>query len=321
MARSRGSDHLPPSSRSFSSVAEVNQHIEQLHGRIAQVEELRKDGLPFREALKVAAESQIRETIRQIFGERSPEFRAHQHLRIRSTADDDLADTIETLGELIAVLEEKKNLLAAGDSQPVRPAQQSARHPTPQPAAPAAPASPPPQPQPDRGPGDASAETRQAPADVKVPAGGALERIHRLGLRFHAVARQLRQRYDGRPTLDVDDVHDVQDLLRTLLRLEFEESALEEWAPDGEDAGRKDFLVPQEGLAVTVRKTKQGLTAKALSEQLLLDFQRYAVRQGFKTLFCFVYDPEGRIGNPARLEADLRRERDGKRLDVLIAPK
>jgi hypothetical protein len=45
--------------------------------------------------------------------------------------------------------------------------------------------------------------------------------VHSLCLRFHSVVRRLRTRHDGRPTFDVEDEYDVQDLLHALLRLHF----------------------------------------------------------------------------------------------------
>jgi len=38
-------------------------------------------------------------------------------------------------------------------------------------------------------------------------------------------------------------------------------------------------------------------------------------------LFCFIYDPEGRIANPRRLEAELTMVSDGYTVEVIIAPK
>ena len=48
---------------------------------------------------------------------------------------------------------------------------------------------------------------------------------------LHSVARQLRLRKDYRPTLEVDDDYDLQDLLCALLKVEFEEVTTDEWTP------------------------------------------------------------------------------------------
>src|SRR6266404_4607097 len=55
--------------------------------------------------------------------------------------------------------------------------------------------------------------------------------IELLCSRFHSVAVQLRRRHAHRPTLEVSDEYDVQDLLRSLLSLFFDGIRPEEWAP------------------------------------------------------------------------------------------
>jgi hypothetical protein len=49
--------------------------------------------------------------------------------------------------------------------------------------------------------------------------------------RFHLVARQLTERHKQRPTLQIGDEYDVQDLLHAPLRLHFDDIRPEEWAP------------------------------------------------------------------------------------------
>ncbi|MBI5854719.1 MAG: hypothetical protein HZB35_05720 [Nitrospirae bacterium] len=78
----------------FTSADEIKQAIEQLGKRLVQVHELRKEGLQFRDALRVTAEFQIRETIREVFGDQSPEFAEHQQLRIRSNSQEHVEETI-----------------------------------------------------------------------------------------------------------------------------------------------------------------------------------------------------------------------------------
>jgi len=49
--------------------------------------------------------------------------------------------------------------------------------------------------------------------------------------RFNLVARQLRNRHESRPTLEIEDEYDVQDLMHALLRIFFEDIRPEEWTP------------------------------------------------------------------------------------------
>jgi hypothetical protein len=57
------------------------------------------------------------------------------------------------------------------------------------------------------------------------------ERVATICSRLHVVARQLRVRHDGRPTLEIRDEDDVQDLLHALLRVDFDDIRTEEWTP------------------------------------------------------------------------------------------
>lgn len=140
--------------------------------------------------------------------------------------------------------------------------------------------------------------------------------------RFHAIARQLRQRHDSRATLDVADEYDVQDLLHALLRLYFDDVRPEEWTPSyAGKSSRMDFLLKADQIVVEVKKTRQGLDAKKLGEELIIDCARYKPYPDCKTLVCFVYDPDARIVNPAGIESDLACQEDDFAVKVIIAPK
>ncbi|HZG52484.1 MAG TPA: hypothetical protein VEZ40_10140 [Pyrinomonadaceae bacterium] len=140
--------------------------------------------------------------------------------------------------------------------------------------------------------------------------------------RFHQVARQLRNRYSQRPTIEVEDEYDMQDLLHALLRLNFDDIRPEEWTPSyaGKSA-RMDFLLKAEQVVVETKKTRKGLDAKELGDQLIIDIQRYQSHPDCKTLFCFVYDPEARIANPVGIENDLSKTYNGLDVIVQIEPK
>jgi len=71
-----------------------------------------------------------------------------------------------------------------------------------------------------------------------------LQLLNNLFEKFHNVVKQLRSRYNGRPTVDVEDEYDVQDLLHALLRLYFEDVRVEEWTPSyAGGSSRMDFLL------------------------------------------------------------------------------
>ena len=138
------------------------------------------------------------------------------------------------------------------------------------------------------------------------------ETLDRVFARFHRVARQLRSRHGGRDTLDINDEYDVQDLLHALLQLYFDDIRDEEWTPSyAGSAARVDFLLKNEKTVIEVKKTRQGLADKEVGNQLIEDIERYKVHPDCEKLICFVYDPEGRIGNPNGVMNDLNSRPEG----------
>ena len=146
--------------------------------------------------------------------------------------------------------------------------------------------------------------------------------VQRICERFHAVTKQLRHRHDARPTLDVGDEYDVQDLLHALLRVEFEDVRPEEWTPSyAGGAGRMDFLLKSEQLVIETKMARAGHTAKKLGDELLIDIARYQQHPDCRTLVCFVYDPLGLVANPRGVERDLGRQAGDFEVSVLIRPR
>ena len=44
---------------------------------------------------------------------------------------------------------------------------------------------------------------------------------------------------------------------------------------------------------------------KELGEELIIDIEKYKVHPDGKQLYCFVYDPDGFLGNPNAIKNDL----------------
>lgn len=138
--------------------------------------------------------------------------------------------------------------------------------------------------------------------------------------RFHKVARQLRTRHNSRTTLEINDEYDVQDLLHALLLLHFQDVRPEEWTPSYAGGSlRMDFLLKDEGIVIEVKKTRASMTAKTLGEELLIDREKYKVHPDCKKLYCFVYDPEGLLGNPVGIKRDLEKGTEDF-IEVFIRP-
>jgi hypothetical protein len=139
--------------------------------------------------------------------------------------------------------------------------------------------------------------------------------------KFHDFVKQLRHRYDRRPTFDVNDEYDVQDLIHALLKLNFSDIRKEEWTPSyAGGSSRMDFLLKEEKIVIEVKKTRKGLGDKELGKQLIEDKERYKSHPDCKKLICFTYDPEGRITNPKGLENDLNRQEPEFEVEIIIKP-
>jgi hypothetical protein len=171
-------------------------------------------------------------------------------------------------------------------------------------------------------PSAAALDTLDLPPFQPLSEQETLKLVRKVCLRLHAVARQLRLRKDSRPTVEIEDDYDLQDLLRALLKMEFDEVGTDEWTPPyAGSVPRTTLLLNREQIAIVAKKTRSGMTTKEIAEQVSADSAFYSARNRCTTLFCFVYDPEGRIGSPKRLETDLTRVSDRYNVEVLVAPK
>lgn len=424
--------------KNAAAIEVVNDCLQMVRELLAQVEDLKQEGHPYRDAIRTRAELQVRECARRVFGDRSPEAVQWKTYQVRSTSPKEVAESIAQLHNLVAHFERKKlELLGLAPPAPEKseaPVPPSVAEPpvpvspvavspipvappvsvapvpvvavsvSPQPAAPSAtpspetpnllvtsqidtpqaqasapqsspspalprtvtgpstPIAPEPREQvresaiqaeasvaaprplhpipaapsgaPAPSPASASpppiAPTAPAPASAEPPiaaapkpqAGDPLELVRKLCTRFHSVARQLRLRREYRPTLDVEDERDVQDLLYALLRYELDEVSAHEWVPQYQHPIPSVALVlPRHRLAIVAKKTKAGCGPRELTQQLAIDGQEFSASAGYQTIVYFMYDPDGRIGNPRGLEADLTNVSDAQVIEVIIAPK
>ena len=136
--------------------------------------------------------------------------------------------------------------------------------------------------------------------------------LERIFSRFKNVAIQLTRRYDNRDTLLIKDEYDVQDLLHTLLSLYFEDIRPEEWTPSYAGGSvRIDFLIPEIATVIEVKKTRETMNDKKLSEELIIDIEKYQTHPKCKKIYCFVYDPDCILRNPTEIKRDLEKKHKG----------
>jgi hypothetical protein len=119
--------------------------------------------------------------------------------------------------------------------------------------------------------------------------------LHRLPL----VIRQLRVRHSDRPPFRVVDEKDLEDLLRALLPLHFEDIRPECRTPSYAASTRMDFLLAMEGIAITVK-----LAQPRVLEQVTEDAAYYRVHRKCRMLLVFIYDPEASLRGPCLPPAD-----------------
>ncbi len=152
------------------------------------------------------------------------------------------------------------------------------------------------------------------------PPVAALEGLLR---RLPRVIRGLRSRHGERPPFRVADLYDLEDLLRALLPLHFDDVRPVSRTPSYEAATRTDFLLvsPAGGrtLAVTPKWVTAGLSDKDLAGQWDEDVRYHEGQRDCGLLVGFVYDPEGRLADPAALAAALARPRGDIELRCVVA--
>lgn len=122
----------PPEYETKQFTAEdIDQGITRLRRRIDDLMALQADHVPYKDARVESVESSIQHTVREIFGDRSHEFREHQHFRIsqanlitrngsyyQKEFEVGISGAVTKLEGLIRHLEEKREFLPA-TPQPV----------------------------------------------------------------------------------------------------------------------------------------------------------------------------------------------------------
>lgn len=147
----------------------------------------------------------------------------------------------------------------------------------------------------------------------------AVDTVLAIGERMRYVEREIGRRHQQRSTLRISDEYDVQDLLRALFALFFDDVREESWTPSYAGGGsRMDFLIPAFELAVEVKRARESMNAKTLADELITDRDRYKEERRAKHLVCLVFDYGGLLSGPRGLEADLARDSTMEGLAVTV---
>jgi hypothetical protein len=100
----------------------------------------------------------------------------------------------------------------------------------------------------------------------------------------------------------VEDECDLEDLLRALLPLHFDDVRLESRTPRYSAGTRTDLLLAPEKIALTMKLVRSGVGEPQLVEQWREDVAYYLQRGGCRTLVSYIYDPELLLPDRQRLE-------------------
>lgn len=147
----------------------------------------------------------------------------------------------------------------------------------------------------------------------------AVEAILTIGQRMREAERELARRHSNRETLRIADEYDVQDLLRALFAVFFEDVRPESWSPSyAGGAARIDFLIPAFELAIEIKRARPSMTARSLADELIVDRDRYKEERRAKHLICLVFDYDGILPGARGLEVDLTRDSTVEGLGVTV---
>jgi hypothetical protein len=153
------------------------------------------------------------------------------------------------------------------------------------------------------------------------PAGNRSELLHLLEMmlrRLPRVIRALRFRHGDRQPFRIADEHDLEDLLRALLPLAFDDVRPEVRTPPYSAGSRTDFRLATGTtagfVALMAKHPRRDLTVQSLLAQFREDARYYADWEECRALVGLVLDREGILRDPRELETACAKTSD--RLDV-----
>ena len=134
----------------------------------------------------------------------------------------------------------------------------------------------------------------------------AIAKVTYLLSKLTSVAAGIKQRHKkngiSRPTLQVKDEYDVQDLLQGVLAIGFDDVRREIYTPSyAATTSRADFILVPEEMIIEVKMTRKGLSRTKLVQELIIDIAYYKNVANCKHLVCAIWDTGKLLTNPASL--------------------
>jgi hypothetical protein len=147
----------------------------------------------------------------------------------------------------------------------------------------------------------------------------AVARLECLLRRLPLGIRQLRSRQGNRPPFRVEDARDLEDLLRALLALHFDDVRPRSRTPSYSPATCTDFLLAPERIALTVKWVEPMLHEAQLAGQLREDTAFWSKEPSCRTLVALVYDPECVLRDARSLEISWSAQENGWQARCVIS--
>ncbi|HEX7047421.1 MAG TPA: transposase [Gammaproteobacteria bacterium] len=126
----------------------------------------------------------------------------------------------------------------------------------------------------------------------------------------------LTHRRKGVAPLVFESEYDIQDLLHSHIRPWIGDIRPEEYTPSyAGTSTRMDFLLPEHGLVLEIKRIRDKNHASKVGDELIIDVEHYRRHEACKRLWGVIYDPQHLLVNPAGLARDLeglRRTPDGE---------
>lgn len=139
---------------------------------------------------------------------------------------------------------------------------------------------------------------------------------------FNKFDVNIKRRHGNRDTIHINDEYDLQDALRSILRLFIDDIRPEDFVPSYAGGNsRVDFFIPERNIVIETKMASSSLRDKEIGEQLMIDVDRYKQLPQYQHLICFVYDKDSNVSNPTGLISDLEKLTDNKmQVSVIISP-
>lgn len=150
-------------------------------------------------------------------------------------------------------------------------------------------------------------------------APSAMKLLEPLLRRLPSMIRQLRWRQGDGPPFRVENERDLEDLVRAVLPLRFDEVRLESRTPRYSSRTRTDFFLPRGKIAITVKYVRGDLLEPQLREQWNEDIAYYRGWPSCRVLVGYIYDPEGLLHEWRILQKTLSDSLDDLKLWPVIA--